>query len=63
MKQFKVNQYIQLKSPPEGVYGYIVKGYEYINGELYLISGDANIRHHIDDIKDSCKEYILKLIC
>ena len=60
---FKTQQYIQIKNPPEGVYGFIVKGYEYINNELYLISGESNIKHHINDVEEKYKEHILKLIC
>ena len=63
MKSFKIQQYIQIKNPPDGVYGYIIKGYEYINDELYLISGDSNIKHHINDVEENYKEHILKLIC
>ena len=59
---FKTSQYIQLKNPPEGVWGYFIKGYEYIDGELYLISGDANIKHHINDVKDIYVNYIMKEI-
>jgi hypothetical protein len=59
---FKASQYIQLKNPPEGVWGYFIKGYEYINGELYLISGDDNIKHHINDVEDRYVNYIMKEI-
>lgn len=59
---FKTSQYIQLKNPPEEVCGYFIKGYEYIDGELYLISGDKNVRHHINEVLGHYKEYILKLI-
>jgi hypothetical protein len=59
---FKASQYIQLKNPPEGVWGYFIKGYEYIDGELYLISGDDNIKHHINDVEDRYVNYIMKEI-
>ena len=59
---FKLQQYIQLKEPSEGSWGYLVKGYEYVGDDLYLISGDKNVRHHINDVLDHYKEYILKLI-
>lgn len=59
---FKLQQYIQLKEPSEGSWGYLVKGYEYVGDDLYLISGNANVKHHIDDVLDHYKEYILKLI-
>lgn len=62
MIPFKFHQYIQLKEPSEGSWGYLVKGYEYVGDELYLISGDKNVRHHINDVLDQYKEYILKLI-
>lgn len=62
MKLFKIQQYIQLKNPSEGCWGYLIKGYDYIDNELYLISGNANVKHHIDDVLDHYKEYILKLI-
>ena len=58
MELFKFNQYIQLKHPSEGSWGYLVKGYEYINGELYLISGNSNIKHNINDLDDHYKEHI-----
>jgi hypothetical protein len=62
MIPLKFHQYIQVKSPPEGVWGYFIKGYEYIDGELYLISGDANIKHHINDVEDRYVNYIMKEI-
>jgi hypothetical protein len=62
MIPFKNQQYIQLKSPPDGVWGYFIKGYEYINGELYLISGDLNIKHHINDVEDNYVTHIMKVI-
>ena len=62
MIPFKFHQYIQLKEPSKGSWGYLVKGYEYVDDELYLISGDKNVRHHINEVLDHYKEYILKLI-
>jgi hypothetical protein len=62
MIPFKFSQYIQLKNPKEGSWGYLIKGYEIINNKIYLISGDANIKHDIDDIKESYKKYILEKI-
>lgn len=62
LKLFKFNQYIQLKNPPNGCFGYLIKGYEYINGELYLISGDSNTKHNINDIKEHYQVYIKNLI-
>lgn len=62
MTPFKFNQYIQYKTPQSGSWGYFVKGYDIIDGKLYLISGDANIKHNIDDIEDKYKNYILNLI-
>lgn len=59
---FKTSQYIQLKNPPEEVWGYFIKGYEYIDGELYLISGDDNIKHHINNVNEKYQTYILNLI-
>lgn len=59
---FKTAQYIQLKNPPEGVWGYFIKGYEYIDGELYLISGDVNMKHHINDVKENYSTHIINLI-
>lgn len=59
---FKASQYIQLKNPPEGVWAYFIKGYEYIDGELYLISGDDNIKHHINDVMENYSTHIVNLI-
>lgn len=59
---FKTYQYIQLKNPPDGVCGYFIKGYEYIDGELYLISGDANMKHHINDVMENYSTHIVNLI-
>ena len=62
MIPLKFHQYIQVKSPPEGVLGYVIKGYEYIDSELYLISGNDNIKHHINDVNEKYQTYILNLI-
>ena len=59
---FETSQYIQLKNPPEGVWDYFIKGYEYIDGELYLISGDANMKHHINDVMENYSTHIINLI-
>lgn len=42
--------------------GYFIKGYEYIDGELYLISGDANMKHHINDVMENYSTHIINLI-
>lgn len=64
MKRFKFNQYICLK--PEytknGSCGYIVNGYNYVDDELYLYSGNANISHHISTLKENYQKHILKII-
>ena len=64
MKRFKFNQYICLKPEyaTEGNWGYIVDGYDYVDGELYLYSGAAHISHHISTLKETYKNHIMKLL-
>lgn len=62
MTPFKFNQYIQYKNPQEGSWGFFVHSFEYIDNKLYLFSGTSNKKHNIDDIIDTHKECILKLI-
>ena len=64
IKRFKFNQYICLKPEytQEGSWGYIVNGYDYVDGELYLYSGNANISHHISTLKEHYQKHILKMI-
>lgn len=64
MKRFKFNQYICLKPEytQKGSCGYIVNGYNYVDGELYLYSGNANISHHISTLKEHYQKHILKII-
>lgn len=50
MKQFNNEIYVQLKEQTPDIAGYFCKGYERINGKIYLISGNLNIKHSIDDI-------------
>jgi hypothetical protein len=62
MKPFKFNQYIQYKNPQEGSWGFFVHSYEYVDGHLYLYSGDNNLKHDIDDVIDRHKSFIIKVI-
>ncbi len=59
MKQFKFPQFATIINNGE-VKSYIVERYEYIDGELYLLSGTDNIKHHISTVKQ--KEYFLNKI-
>jgi hypothetical protein len=58
---FKNLYFVQTKTNTNN-WGFCIKGYEYINGELYLISGSSNIKHNIENITDNYKETIIKII-
>lgn len=64
MKKFKTLQYICLKNEctSDGVWGYICHSYEIDGDDIYLISGESNIRHHISTLKENYQKYIKKLI-
>jgi hypothetical protein len=59
MNLFKHDIYIQLKEQQSGIQGYFCKGYEYVDDKLYLISGNLNIRHSINDVYTYYANYIL----
>lgn len=59
MTEFKFNQFAVIINNGEERC-YFVKGFEYIDGELYLISGEKNIKHHISNVKQ--KECFFKII-
>lgn len=59
MTEFKINQFAVIINNNEERC-YIVKGFEYIDDELYLISGEQNIKHHISNVKQ--KDYFLNKI-
>ena len=64
MKKFNTSQYICLKTEctSDGVWGYICHSYEIDGDDIYLISGESNIRHHISTLKENYQKYIKKLI-
>jgi hypothetical protein len=64
MKRFKTCQYICLKPEysSESSWGYICHSFEVDGDDIYLISGEANIRHNIKDIKESYVNYLMKVI-
>jgi hypothetical protein len=62
MIKFNFDQYISLSKKVDGVYGYIVHSYLYDGDDLYLISGNSNIRHHINDLSNISRDNILRLI-
>ena len=47
---------------PDGVYWYFCKGYVIEGDDIYLISGNANIKHHINDVNEYYRTNIIKLI-
>ena len=42
--------------------GYSCKGYILEGDDIFLISGDANIKHNINDLKESYRTHIIQLI-
>lgn len=64
MKKFKTEQYICLKPEytPDGVWGYVCHGYEIDGNDIYLISGESNIKHHISTLKENYQKYILDIV-
>lgn len=64
IKYFKNKQYIALNPDkmPDGVYGYFCKGYVIEGDDIYLISGNANIKHHINDVNEYYRKNIIQLI-
>jgi hypothetical protein len=44
------------------VKSYFAKGYQYVDGELYILSGDDNIKHHISTLTSESQEYMLNKI-
>ena len=64
MKKFKTEQYICLKPEctPDGIWGYLCHSFEIDGDDIYLISGGANIRHNIKDVKESYVNYLMKVI-
>jgi hypothetical protein len=64
MKRFKREQYVCLKPEctPCGIWGYLCHSFEIDGDDIYLISGGANIRHNIKDVKEDYVKYIMGLI-
>ena len=64
IKYFKNTQYIALNPDkmPDGVCGYFCKGYIIEGDDIYLISGNANIKHNINDVNEYYRTNIIQLI-
>ena len=64
IKYFKNTQYIALNTDkmPDGVCGYFCKGYVIEGDDIYLISGNANIKHNINDVNEYYRTNIIQLI-
>lgn len=64
MKYFRFPQYVCLKKDktPKGIIGYSCKGYILEGDDIFLISGDANIKHNINDLKETYRTHIIQLI-
>lgn len=67
IKYFKTAQFVSLKDEltldvPWESFGYICHGYKYEGDEIYLVSGEANIKHNITDLKENYYNHIIQLI-
>ena len=64
IKYFKNTQYVSLEPDkmPDGVCGYFCKGYVIEGDDIYLISGNAHIKHNINDLKECYRTNIIQLI-
>lgn len=64
IKYFKNDQYVSLEPDkmPEGVWGYFCRGYIIEEDDIYLVSGNANIKHNINDLKENYRTHIIQLI-
>ena len=64
IKYFKNDQYGCLvpEKMPEGTWGYLCKGYILEDDEIYLVSGNSNVKHNINDLKENYRTHIIQLI-
>ena len=64
IKFFKNDQYVCLvpEKTPNGVWGYFCKGYTLEGDEIYVVSGNSNIKHNINNLKENYRTHIIQLI-